>query len=216
MNNKVKSLSLKIQRKLLAPIRKKSLDRTDFTILSNNCWAGHVYRYFDLPYSTPTVGLFFYAPDYIKLINNAKYYFAQELKFISYERSKYRDDLIRRGYQQKPIGMIGDVEIIFLHYSDENEAREKWERRTARMNFDNLIIKFSQQNLCTEKELKSFDELNFNKKLMFVNKPDMPYDCAVYYPGYEDKTEVENDTVFFDQYVDLKELINSPVCKYEN
>ena len=32
-----------------------------FTIISNNCWGGWVYREFAVPYQTPTIGLFFLA-----------------------------------------------------------------------------------------------------------------------------------------------------------
>lgn len=33
---------------ILGPIRRHSLNRTDFTIISNNCWGGVVYEYYGL------------------------------------------------------------------------------------------------------------------------------------------------------------------------
>ena len=48
--------------------RRKKLNRADFTVISNNCWAGSVYRYFGLPYLSPTAGLYFFASDYIKFV----------------------------------------------------------------------------------------------------------------------------------------------------
>lgn len=50
--------------------RQSSLIGKSFTILSNNCWGGHVYRYFSLPYLTPTIGLYFYPDDYLKFITS--------------------------------------------------------------------------------------------------------------------------------------------------
>lgn len=48
---------------------------------------------------------------------------------ISFTRiSKYKPNNITY-----PIGKLEDLEIHFLHYKTENEAREKWERRTLRM-----------------------------------------------------------------------------------
>ena len=52
--------------------RQSKLKNTLFTIISNNCYAGWVYRYFNLPYYTPTVGLFIMTDDYIKLLNNCQ------------------------------------------------------------------------------------------------------------------------------------------------
>lgn len=43
----------------LGRARLKRLRSTDFTVISNNCWAGTVYRYFNLPYLSPTCGLYF-------------------------------------------------------------------------------------------------------------------------------------------------------------
>lgn len=40
--------------------RQNHLTRSDFSIISNNCWAGTVYRYFGLPYQSPTAGLYFF------------------------------------------------------------------------------------------------------------------------------------------------------------
>lgn len=51
-----------------ASVRRMKLNRADFTVISNNCWAGSVYRYFGLPYLSPTAGLYFFASDYIKFI----------------------------------------------------------------------------------------------------------------------------------------------------
>jgi uncharacterized protein (DUF1919 family) len=79
-----------------AKSRREKLNSTDFTIISNNCWAGHVYRYFGLPYNSPTVGLYFYADDYIKFLEKLKYYINKPLKFISYQDSKYREYLINK------------------------------------------------------------------------------------------------------------------------
>ena len=65
----------------------------NFTIISNNCWAGHVYRYFNVPYQTPTIGLFIFSEDYVKFCKQLKDYLSSELKFISIEESKYKDIL---------------------------------------------------------------------------------------------------------------------------
>ena len=214
--NIIRYKSGSIYRKLTRNYNYRKINNSDFTIISNNCWGGHVYRYFGLGYNSPTVGLYFYADEYVKFVNNIKYYLDCELEFISYKDSKYRKDLEEKQYYTVPIGKLDDVEIVFLHYKDEKEAKEKWNRRKKRVNYDNIILKFSQQNLCEDRHLEWFDNLDFSKKVMFVNSPDNKYDCSVYYRGYEDKDEVLNDTRFFYSYMNLVDFINQPVCSLNN
>ena len=67
------------------------------------------------------------ADDYIKFIYNLKKYIDTDLSFIKVEESKYKDYLKKLNYNS-PIGKIDDVEIMFLHYSSEAEAKEKWDK----------------------------------------------------------------------------------------
>lgn len=82
------SAKVKIREKLnpyLAKYRRRKLNNKNFTIISNNCWGGHVYRYFNLPYDSPTIGLYLFSADYIKFIGNLKYYIEKEITFINYK-----------------------------------------------------------------------------------------------------------------------------------
>lgn len=171
-NRFLETIRVKIREELnpiMGKLRRKRLINCNFTIISNNCWAGHVYRYFGLPYSSPTIGLYFYAEDYVKLCENLLYYMSQELKFISVEKSKYKDDL-KKFQHHCPIGVLDDIEVIFLHYKSEDEAYEKWNRRKQRIVWDNIFYKMSEQNLCREIDLKRFDRLETDKKFVFVSR----------------------------------------------
>ena len=57
-------------RSILTAIRRIGLINDNFTIISNNCFAGFVYQKFDIQYNTPFVGLFILGPDYIYLLKN--------------------------------------------------------------------------------------------------------------------------------------------------
>ena len=196
--------------KLLAKQRKQKLNNCDFSIICNNCWAGYVYRKFALPYLTPTVGLYFFADDYVKFCHNLRHYMEQPLEFITYDESRYKDIIVKRKHQNVPIGRIGDVEIVFLHYKTEEEAREKWERRAKRINYDNLIFKFSKMNYCTEEDLKRFDELRCDKKICFVPPKDKGIiKSAVVFKSAGNNDCIHNDTSEYDRYINLFKLINS-------
>lgn len=196
--------------------RLKKLNNIDFTIISNNCWGGYVYNRYGLPYQSPTVGLYFYADDFIKFVKSLKYYLNCELKFISYKQSKYCNELIRKGQTSVPIGLLDDVEIIFLHYKSEDEANEKWKRRVQRVNYENIIIKFSQANLCSFKHLLEFDSLNFKKKFIFVSRPDRyKLNSAIYFKGFEKEQQVTDDTTNYSKYINITRLINQPIVPYK-
>jgi len=69
-----------------------------------------------------------------------------------------------------PLAVLGDssIEIQFLHYSSEIVAREKWDRRVKKMDWDNLYIKYDCGKDYANKELvEIFFNLPFANKLVF-------------------------------------------------
>lgn len=159
---------------IFKPIRRKrkgKLVNKEFSIISNNCWGGRIYQKFDLPYTSPTVGVYFYPDEYIKFLNNLEHYLSIEPIIIPRGKSKYAKQLSElRVYRYFPIGLIDDIEIVFLHYRSDEEAIEKWEKRKKRINLSNLIVKFNDQNECTEKHLIAFEKLPYKNKICFTAK----------------------------------------------
>lgn len=204
-------LTEKFDQKILSKIRNKFLKKKDFTIISNNCFGGWVYRIFGLEYQSPTIGLFIMPKDYLKFINNLEYYINDcKLKFINCEQSKYYDYWIKREkrFGKYPIGVLDDIEIHFLHYSSEDEAKLKWKRRSQRINWNNIIIKFSDQNGCTQKELKEFSKYNkFKKRLCFVANKENCFLDFIYVKEFKKDGYVIDDTWFCRKHVNLKQLI---------
>lgn len=210
-NKYYKKIYLKLQKcinKRIGRFRRRRLRTKDFSILSNNCWAGKVYQYFDLPYATPTIGMYFFADEYLRFLKNYKYYLSLPLKVVSAEQSKYAEILERKNQKRVLIGVLDDVEIILLHYQDPEQAVEKWKRRTERFNHDNVIVKFSRMNECSDEHMKEFVNLDFKKKIAFDNKRNILSDDIVYMPGYDNKPDIKDDTTYFNKYVNLVKLIN--------
>lgn len=203
---------LKICDKKFAKLFHKRLNNTDFSIICNNCWGGYVYRKYDLPYLSPLIGCYIFPSDYIKLCRNLRHYMESPLKFIGCYESKHRDVLIEKKQQNVPIGTLDDIEVIFLHYENEYEAKKKWERRAKRINYNNLIFKFSVMNDCLLEDLKQFDELKYQKKICFV-PPEMRnvIRCAVPFGSAVGKPQIDDDTSEYGRYINLTKLINSDV-----
>ena len=195
---------------LTVSLRRKKLNNTDFTIISNNCWGGMCYEHFDLPKMSPTVGMYIFAEDYIKLIGDLRRYMSMDLKMIPAEQSRHAEELRRREQLHIPVGVLGgDIEIVFLHYKEPELAKQKWDRRVARINWDNLIIKFSYMNLCEDAHIHQFEKLQGVKKFAFSGKPFPEYDDVYVIPGNEDG-RVDNDTFHWDRYLDVVSMLNGP------
>lgn len=195
--------------KYCAPMKRRYLNNTDFTIISNNCW-GVTYEGYGLQKQSPTVGCYLFANDYLKLVKNLKYYMNNELKIISLDESKYKEWIIENHNENCPIGRIEDIEIVFVHYTDADTVKEKWNRRVKRINWGNLIFKFSYMNHATEKDLKTFDMCELpRKKIMFVNQRNHSYKCGVYYPGFENDEQIYNDTFYWNKYFDVTLFFNT-------
>lgn len=154
---------------LIGKYRKSRLINTDFTIISNNCWAGICYEYYGLPKLSPTVGLYFFADEYIKFLNNLERYLSIDLRFINVHDSKYCKALIDKKQSNVPIGILDDVEIVFLHYKDAIIAREKWQRRVERVNWNNMIYKFSYMNNCTSGHIHAFENICSKRGASILN-----------------------------------------------
>lgn len=199
----------------IAPFRLRKIAQlggdpsSTFTIISNNCWGGHVYRYFNLPYASPTIGLYFFSDDYLRFVSSLEFYLNSDLKMIKLEESKHYEE-IKKNHQDSinaPIGVINDIEIVFLHYKSPEEAQNKWNRRKTRVNMNNIIVKNSEQNGCTIKHLKAFDNIPIGKKFVFVTR-DYNLKSQIIVKDYVCQTTITDDTSKFRKYIDLEKLIS--------
>jgi len=208
----IHKVKIKIIEPLFAPFRRKKLTNTDFTIISNNCWGGRVYEYFGLRKNSPTIGAYFFPTDFIAFVRDLKYYTSKPIQMISAEESKWYEQLKFKGQLKFPIGRIDGIEVVFLHYQDPTIAKEKWERRCKRINWNNIIYKFSYMNGCTDKDIREFDDLTKDKKRVIFTRKKIKYvsDCIIIPPAFknDDVTQITNDTFYFDRYVDLVKMIN--------
>lgn len=198
--------------KLLAPYRKMFLKNKQFTIISNNCFASLVYQRYNLIYQTPTIGTFIMPDDYIKLLKNLKYYLESPLVFISPNQSKYitvLENIDKWGHY--PIARLDDIEIHFLHYTSSEEASLKWNKRLKRINWNRILVKFSQQNQCKELTLKEFETLNYKYKFCFVNQYLSDNPTFINLKECEQYEEITFDAErkYYNKYIHITKLLNS-------
>lgn len=156
-------------------LRRLGLRIQNFSIISNNCSGGCIYQYFGLLYKTPTVGLYFSNKDYLKLIQNPRYYFSQELQFIALAESQGKTILPWRNIVF-PVAKLGDIEVYFMHYKTEEEVREKWARRVQRIHYDRLVFMLAESKNMDPEHIETFEHIDHPNKI-FLTIHDYP-DCS--------------------------------------
>ena len=141
---------LKIDEEKIIPIKAISLPGFNYgsylklrknvpTIISQNCWGGIVYDMLGLPFKSPFINMYESKEDYIKLLSSPKKYMQYPLVF---ERFEYETNL-KRDY---PVAKCGDILLHFNHYLTFEEANDCWLRRKERIDWDNLIVVFFEED----------------------------------------------------------------------
>jgi uncharacterized protein (DUF1919 family) len=107
-------------------------------------------------------------PCYIKLLENPEFYLGLPLNFRV--KSKYPDMQAINSGTDFPLAVLGDteIEIQFLHYTSQQEAKEKWERRMKRIEWNNLYFKYDcSKDYASEELVERFIKLPHKNKLLF-------------------------------------------------
>lgn len=183
------------------------------SILSMNCFAGHIYQDLHWAYTSPTAGLFFYAEDFCNLVEDIT---ILKRPVLFRDRSKWKsanDEMPHREHWY-PIGYFEgtDIEIHFLHYRTEKEALEKWNRRVCRFNFNNFIAIGFQQNECTPEIVKRFVKSPVKNKVFFSNI-DIQEKGVIYIDKFKEKESSPDPYKYVNDYYKylVEYLKNNPI-----
>lgn len=154
----------KYSRNLVGALDYLRIGDRGFALVSNNCWGNEAYSSLGRPYNTPFVGLFLFPECYLKLLRNLENYLTKKLVLTNF--SRYFDT--PRDY---PVGHLDEsIEIHFLHYRSEEEAMQKWERRSLRL-VESIqegvptFVKMCDREGCTSHQLLRFHDLPFDNKI---------------------------------------------------
>lgn len=174
--------------------KRSRLKNTDFSIISLNCCGTIIYRDMEMPYLSPTNNLSMSVSDYMKLAENLRWYMAQELTEVEAD-APY------------PVGMLGDIKIYFVHYKTFEDAKEKWERRRERINWDNLFFMTMEKAGNTRELMERFEQLPCRNKVIFTNREYPEFSAAFYIKGFEGQDGLGDITAFRSR---------SPIRRYED
>lgn len=206
MKEKLKKIIIKTA----SPFVRIGLKNRDYSIISNNCWGGVITRNFGLPYNSPTCGAYFFSEDYIKFCKDLKSHLQAELLPLELKDSKYKESIVKGHGDKVVLGKVLDVEIVFVHYSSFKEAKEKWDRRKKRVNFDNLIVKYNDQNLFQEKHYEEFKNLPYKNKIFFTANPKFKGEKdVVFVKKFQKDGYVLDDIKPSKKYFNVKKYLNN-------
>lgn len=181
-------------RKIVAPLSRpkrnriirEKLDGIPFTIFSNNCLGGIFYHDAGRKFNSPTINLSLDGPDFIRFLENPRYYLSLEPKFIQ----------IGKPF---PVAQFDDVEVNFVHYHSEEEALDAWNRRKERIDWDHIfIVATDHDGLYIPELLARFDALPYQNKIVFTAKDYPQYPWAIQVPQFKKRNNVRIMTAFAD------------------
>ena len=175
--------------------RKKRRLKGQPTIIASNCVGTMIYSDLNIPWTSPTINLMISMPDFIKFVENLKWYMEQELKFLEKEESlKY------------PVAELGDIRIYFVHYNCAEDAAKKWEIRKKRIDWEHLYIMGCEKDGCTYETIRKFDSLPYEHKVIFTKKKYAEFQSAFYLKGFEESKELGVVTDFKKKFLKRRYL----------
>ena len=155
----------------------RQLQHSRLSILSSNCFGGILAHWLGLSVNSPLFNLFILPKDFVKFLREPRAYLKEKLVFSG-------EKFVEKGNYTYPIAKLGDISVNMMHYKTFEEAVEAWERRTPRINWNNLFVEVHSN---TKELLEEFDALPYAKKVCFVPfKSDL--DSAWYINPAIDKT----------------------------
>lgn len=148
------------------------------SVFCNNCLGAMVSHDYLLKFNSPTVNLWMYPGDYLRFVSNLSKYIGAPIE----------EKITELNY---PVGLLnGELTIYFMHYSSFDEAVKAWRRREKRIKIENAYFILVEADGCTYDELRQFDALPYENKLIVACRDYPDLKCATTVKGFTPETNV--------------------------
>lgn len=147
----------------------------NYTIISNNCSGTALYHDIGSRFYSPTILLQILPSQYPKFCKNIKEYMALEVTEYTDITLKHMSEMYHLLGGTKPyfpVGLLGDIAILFQHYKTFAEAKEAWDRRRDRIDFNHMGFIFVLEREYKE-AAKEFGDLNLPHSALFMRDFDV-------------------------------------------
>jgi len=141
----------------------RHVKRSNFTIISNDCVGGVLYKRMNKFFLSPFINLYLEIDDYFFLLSH--FY---EIINLPVEENKNKNSNIKF-----PVGKITyknkSINIYFMHYPSFQIALQKWNERKQRIKYNDMYIILNLTNNLNikyvENILNKFEQLPFKNKI---------------------------------------------------
>lgn len=131
------------------------------SIISNNCVGGVVYHNLGLQFKSPTINLYMNNEDFLLFVSNLQEFLSAELVEVRETKKPF------------PVGVIrcdkGIITIYFSHYESFAQAQQKWEQRTKRIDWENIVVIMEEGVDPSDDIVKKFEKLPYTHKVLLYN-----------------------------------------------
>lgn len=156
---------------------------SDISLITNTCIGGRLYHDYNHMFLSPTIDLYIKPNDFVKFCCNLKEYL--EAPLIEEKNIKIKNFVV---------GRLKDIKIYFSHTNYTFEiAKDNWERRKRRINYDNIIVIATDRctldedpKRCSDFTVQQFGKIPY-KKVIFTTK-EYPYDYCCFLKSFEKET----------------------------
>lgn len=188
MREQINKIGKKARDILINAGKRRKLRNHDFTLISCDCTGGMIYHDLKQQFRTPTINMYFTAPDYVKFIKNIRSYLDEPM--IDMEEESRRE-----GY---PVAALGDIRLHLVHYASVAEAQMKWNERKKRINWNNCFYILCDRNYCTPEVMRDFDDFITGggySGVLFTHEPHEELKSSFYIRGSESKDCIDGMTL---------------------
>ena len=144
------------------------------TVIANNCIGGSILHDLGMVFSTPTINLQILPREYIRFCRDFRHYMESDVVEYKHLSDIHKYDLINMfGHvpvNEFPYGLCDDILIVFQHYKTFDEAKEAWNRRKARVNYDHIGFIFYIAWEHDKHKAKQFLDLGLKNPVVFTER----------------------------------------------
>ncbi len=144
------------------------LKSDDFSIISRDCIGGILYHQLGKKFLSPTINLFFTIEDFNYFCKYLKTYIKADLKVFKDDNVDYPVGLlVPKSFFRK----LKPLRVDFMHYPTFENAKEKWEERKKRINYNKILVVNSccystEVDSLKEKDIKNWSKIKYPKVML--------------------------------------------------
>ena len=152
--------------------KRRQLENHDFSILCNRCLGGTISHALGERFRSPTVNLIIDDKAFLFFCEHIREYSDCPLELPTSEELRLLPKTsfpvgVLRGKDDLPA-----IPIFFMHFKTFEQAKEKWELRYKRINYENICIMMDCKMHATKKFLDDFEKLPIERKVVFSHNDD--------------------------------------------